>query len=131
VNALAWRTYLPADAIKVKAEQGWITLSGEVEWDYQRESAKDAVRNLLGVVGVSDSITVKPSVSVGNVKFEIEAALKRRARNEAQGIFVAVNGSDVTLSGTAQSWSERELATDSAWATPGVSKVIDNIAISY
>ena len=130
-KALEWTTYLPANAIKIKAENGWISLSGEVEWDYQRESAKDAVRHLLGVVGVSDSMSVRPRVSMGDVKSEIEAALKRRATNSAQGISVAVNGSDVTLSGSAQSWSERQLAANSAWATAGVGKVIDNITISY
>ncbi len=130
-NTLAWTTYLPKDSIKVKAENGWITLSGEVEWDYQRESARSAVRNLLGVVGVSDVITIKPRVSMGAVKMEIEAALKRRAHNDAGRIKVEVSGSDVTLSGTAHDWAERALAASSAWATPGVSKVIDNVTIAY
>ena len=122
---------MPKDAIKVKAENGWITLSGEVEWDYQRRSAKDAVCSLLGVVGVSDQITVKPRASMGAVKSEIEAALKRRAQTDAQHITVDVRGADVTLTGTVHSWSERELAANSAWSTPGVRKVIDNITIAH
>jgi len=130
-NNLEWTSWLPKDSIKVKAENGWITLSGEVEWDYQRQSAKDAVRSLLGVVGVSDDILVKPKTSMSAVKSEIEAALKRRANSDAQHISVDVRGGDVTLSGSVHSWSERELAANSAWSTPGVRKVVDNITIAY
>jgi osmotically-inducible protein OsmY len=130
-NSLEWTSWLPKDSIKVKAENGWITLSGEVEWDYQRQSAKDAVRSLLGVVGVSDEISIKPKASMTAVKSEIEAALKRRAQTDAQQISVDVRGADVTLSGSVHSWSERELAASSAWSTPGVRKVVDNITIAY
>ena len=130
-NSLEWTSLLPKDSIKVKAENGWITLSGEVEWDYQRQSAKDAVRSLLGVVGVSDEISIKPKASMTAVKSEIEAALKRRAQTDAQQISVDVRGADVTLSGSVHSWSERELAASSAWSTPGVRKVVDNITIAY
>jgi osmotically-inducible protein OsmY len=130
-NVLDWNSWLPKDSIHVKAEKGWITLSGEVEWDYQRRSAKNSVRSLLGVVGVSDEISVKPRVSMSAVKSEIEAALKRRAHSDAQHITVDVRGSDVTLSGTVHSWSERELAASSAWSTPGVRQVVDNITIAY
>ena len=130
-HSLEWTSWLPKDSIKVKAENGWITLSGEVEWDYQRQSAKDAVRSLLGVVGVSDEISIKPKASMTAVKSEIEAALKRRAHTDAQQISVDVRGADVTLSGSVHSWSERELAASSAWSTPGVRKVVDNITIAY
>jgi osmotically-inducible protein OsmY len=129
-NVLEWTTYLPRDSLKVMAENGWITLSGEVEWDYQREIARSAVRNLLGVVGVNDTISIRPKVTSSAVKSDIEAALKRRAHGDAQRITVDVMGSDVTLSGTVHSWSERELAENSAWATAGVSRVIDNIKIA-
>jgi osmotically-inducible protein OsmY len=131
VNVLQWTTSLPANSVKVKSENGWITLSGELEWDYQRQVAKDAVRYLIGVTGVSDEITIKPKASSNAVKSEIEAALKRRAQSDAQGISVEVNSGNVTLSGTVHSWSERELAADSAWAAPGVRKVVDNITIAY
>jgi osmotically-inducible protein OsmY len=129
-NVLQWTTYLP-NSVKVKAEKGWITLSGEVEWDYQRRGARDAVRHLMGVTGVSEEIAIKPRASVSAVKAEIEAALKRHAQAEAQRVSVEVRGSDVTLAGTAQSWSEREQAAIAAWATPGVRNVIDNITIAY
>jgi osmotically-inducible protein OsmY len=130
-NVLQWNTYLPDNAIKVKAEAGWLTLSGEVEWDYQRQSAQSAVRCLLGVVGVSDTITLKPHASLTVVRSEIESALKRRAQADAQQIAVDVRGADVTLSGSVRNWAERDLATSAAWATPGVRKVIDNMTIAY
>jgi osmotically-inducible protein OsmY len=130
-NILEWTSWLPKDSIHVKVENGWITLSGEVEWDYQRQSARDAVRSLFGVTGVSEEMTVRPKVSQSAIKSEIEAALKRRAHTDAEHIKVNVSGGDVTLSGTAHSWAERDLAANSAWSAPGVRKVVDNITISY
>jgi osmotically-inducible protein OsmY len=130
-NVLQWATYLSPDSIKVKVEGGWITLSGEVEWDYQRQTTIDAVRHLSGVTGVSDQIVIKPKVSSTLVKSDIEAALKRRARTDAQRISVEVQGSDVTLTGSVHSWSERDLARDSAWGTPGVRNVVDKMTVSY
>lgn len=102
-----------------------------MEWEYQRATATDAVRHLAGVTGVSDAIAIKPKVSSTLVKSDIEAALKRRARTDAQKISVAVQGSDVTLTGSVHSWSERDLARDSAWGTPGVRNVVDNMTVSY
>ncbi len=129
--ALQSATYFSPNDIKVKVENGWITLSGEVEWDYQRQSSVAAVRHLLGVTGVSDKIALKPKVSSVLVKSEIEAALKRRARTDAQKISVDVQGSDVTLTGSVHSWSDRDLARESAWSTPGVRNVVDKMSISY
>lgn len=131
LNVLQWTTSLPANAIQVKSEHGLITLSGELEWDYQREAARDAVRYLIGVTGISDQITIKPKASSGVVKSQIEAALKRRSQGDAERICVEVNRDNVTLSGTVHSWSERELAANTAWASPGVRKVVDNITIAY
>jgi osmotically-inducible protein OsmY len=130
-NVLQWATYFPADSIHVKVESGWITLSGDVQWDYQRQTAADAIRHLSGVTGVSNQIVVEPSVSSILVKSDIEAALKRRARSDAFKISVQVQGADVTLTGSVQSWSERELARDSAWGSPGVRNVVDNMTVSY
>ena len=130
-SALQWTTYLPKDSIKIMVEKGWITLKGETEWAYQRQAAKDAVRYLMGVTGVSDQIALKTKVAASTVKSDIEAALKRRAANESQMITVAVKGSDVTLSGNVHSWAERDLAAHSAWCTPGVSNVVDNIKVTY
>ena len=130
-NVLEWTTYLPKDAIKVMVENGWITLSGEVEWEYKKREATSAVRYLMGVTGVSDQITIKPLVSTSAVKTDIEAALKRRAVSDAQNISVEVHGSNVTLTGTVHNWSERELAASTAWCTPGVHNVVDNINVHY
>ena len=130
-DVLQWMTYLPKDSVTVMVEDGWVTLSGEVDWEYQRQAAAGGVRYLMGVTGVSDQIAVKPNVSLSAVKSDIEAALKRRATADAQKISVGVRGADVTLTGTVHSWSERDLARNAAWGTPGVRNVVDNITIAY
>jgi osmotically-inducible protein OsmY len=130
-NVLQYTTYLPEKSIKVKVESGWVTLSGEVTWEYQRQAAISAVRYLMGVKGVNDQLVIKPSISAPVVKADIEAALKRRAQKDAQQISVSVQGTDITLSGKVHSWSERELATNTAWASPGVKSVVDNITLTY
>ncbi len=130
-NVLQWTTNSPNDAVKVMVEDGWITLTGSVEWDYQRLAAAEAVRHLLGVSGLSDQITLKPKVAGSSVKFEIQAALDRRAKSDAKNISVKVDGGNVTLSGVVNSWNERQLARNSAWGTPGVNNVIDNITVAY
>ena len=133
-NVLEWTSSLPAGAIKVMVEGGWVTLSGNVDWQYQRQAATDGVRYLMGVTGVSDQISIKPSlplVSATAVKSDIEAALKRTSIADAKKISVAVHGSDVTLSGTVHSWGERDTATNSAWGTPGVHNVVDMMTLAY
>jgi osmotically-inducible protein OsmY len=130
-NVLQWSTYLTKDSVKIMVEGGWVTLSGEVNWEYQRQAAVDAIRYLMGVKGVTNLITIKPTVSAPLVKSDIEAALKRRAQKDSNSISVSVNGSDVTLSGSVHSWSDRDLATHTAWGTPGVHKVINNTTITY
>jgi len=130
-NVLQWSTNSPNNAVKVMVENGWVTLTGSVEWDYQRLAAAEAVRYLLGVSGLSDQITLKPKVAGSSVKFEIEAALDRRAKSDAQDISVEVEGGNVTLSGVVNSWNERQLARNSAWGTPGVHNVIDNMTVAY
>jgi osmotically-inducible protein OsmY len=130
-NVLQWTTFLPKDSVKIKVEGGWVTLSGEVSWEYQRKAAVDAVRYLMGVKGLSDSIVIKPALSAPLVKADIEAALKRRAHKDSNSISVSVNGSDVTLSGSVHNWSDRDLATHTAWGTPGVRNVINNTTLSY
>jgi osmotically-inducible protein OsmY len=128
-NILQWTTYLPQDCVKVAVENGWITLSGDVDWEYQRQAAARGVRYLTGVTGVNDTIFIKPKVSVSGVQSDIEAALKRRAKADAQNISVEVRGAEVKLSGTAHSWPERELARHAAWSIPGVRNVVDNINV--
>jgi len=130
-NVLEWSTYVSKDRVKVMVETGWITLTGDVDWEYQRQAAEGAVRYLMGVTGVSNQIAIKAIASSIAVKSDIEAALKRRAITDAQDILVAVNGANVTLTGTIQNWSERDLARNSAWGTPGVRNVIDKMTVEY
>lgn len=130
-DTLSWTSYLPTDAVKVMVEDGWLTLTGEVEWQYQRQDAETSVRYLSGVTGVSNEIAIKPSLTAKVVKSDIEAALKRRATEDAKTISVAVKDSVVTLSGTVHSWPERDLATQSAWGTPGVYNVVDKMTLAF
>jgi osmotically-inducible protein OsmY len=130
-NVLEWSSYAPAGSIQVMVEKGWVTLTGKVQWEFERHGATEAVHHLLGVTGVSDQITIKQMVSPAVVKAGIEAALKRRAHADAQVIAVEVKGSDVILSGTAHTWAERDLANNAAWGAPGVTSVVDRITLAF
>lgn len=130
-NVLEWTTNWPKNHVKVMVESGWVTLSGELDYEYQREMASSAVRHLMGVVGVSNQTTVKATLTTVHVKDEIKAALKRRALTDADEIVVTVDGGKVTLSGVVHSWSERDMVSDSVWNTAGVTTVNDNISVAY
>jgi osmotically-inducible protein OsmY len=127
--ALKWHALVPADRIQVKVEKGWITLKGEVDWDYQRQSAEKAVRPLTGVVGISNAMTLKAVTAPSNVANRIRDALARHAEHEAKHIEVMVNGAVVTLRGTVDSWSERSAAFGAAWSAPGVLSVVNEIVV--
>jgi osmotically-inducible protein OsmY len=129
LNALDWSISVPSDRIKVKVSKGWITLEGNVEWQYQKAAAEKAVRFLIGVKGVSNLIEVKPQVSTTVVKSAIEAALKRSAEVDANRITVETHGDKVTLRGCVRSRFEREEAERAAWAAPGVRSVDNRITI--
>jgi len=128
-RVLSWTTYLEQDSIKIVVEKGLVTLSGEVHWDYERRSAVAVIRHLRGVIGVLDHIVIKEKVAPETVKSDIEAALKRRAINDAQAVRVVVKDADVILSGTVHSPSERDLIDYAAWNAKGVWNVINNIKI--
>jgi len=130
-NVLDWNASLPAGAVTVMVENGWVTLAGTVDWQYQRQAAADSIRFLLGVTGVSDQIGLKPALSAKSVKADIEAALKRSALADARQISVEVHGAEVTLGGTVHNWAEREAASNSAWGTPGVRTVVDEMRLVY
>jgi osmotically-inducible protein OsmY len=130
-NVLEWLGALPVDSVKAMVEGGWVTLTGSVEWQYQRHAAVDAVRPLLGVRGVTDQMALKPQASTTAVKADIEAALQRRALTDAQQVTVRVRGAEVTLGGTVHSWAERDLAKQAAWSAPGVHQVVDDMALMY
>jgi osmotically-inducible protein OsmY len=132
LNVLAWNVVVPKDVIKVKVTKGWVTLSGVVEWSFQKHNAEREVSRLIGVKGVTDEIEVKPSRTPvsGEIKTGIEAALKRSAEVEARRIDVEIRGSTVVLTGAVSSWPERNAAERAAWAGPGVSKVENKLLIS-
>lgn len=128
-NVLEWSTSVPNGNIKIMVEKGFVTLSGSVDWQYQKLVAASSVRYLMGVTGISNQIAIKPRASLSAVAADIEAALKRTALLDATKIHVAVNGSDVTLTGTVHNWAERETATTAAWGAPGVREVIDEMTL--
>ncbi|MDG6745595.1 BON domain-containing protein, partial [Staphylococcus aureus] len=118
-----------AEKIKVVVKNGWLTLEGHVEWNFQKEWAERAVRSISGVKGVTNLITVEPRVNPVDVKKKIEDALVRSAQVDAQRVEVIVDGGKVTLKGTVRSWAERQEAERSAWAAPGVTSVDNQIRI--
>ena len=128
-SALKWHALVPAERIQVKVEKGWVTLKGEVDWNYQRESAEKAVRPLTGVVGVSNAITLKVTTTPANVATRIRDALARHADHEAKHIEVSVDGSVVTLRGKVDSWTARTAAYGAAWSAPGVLTVVNEIRV--
>jgi osmotically-inducible protein OsmY len=126
---LSWDARLQGDAITVKVEQGWITLTGQVRWSGEREFALSDVKRLSGVVGVTDAITIRPAAAPDDVRAQIEDALRRQALLGAAIIQVSAQQGTVILSGKVHSWAERAAARRTAWAAPGVTDVIDNLHI--
>ncbi|MGZ3480932.1 MAG: BON domain-containing protein [Myxococcaceae bacterium] len=117
------------EKIKVIVRSGWITLEGDVDWNFQRERAEKAVRHVKGALGVINSLVVKPAVQPGEVRKQIEEAFRRSALVDASRVRVETVGSEVVLSGTVRSWAEREEAERAAWAAPGVTKVDNRITV--
>jgi osmotically-inducible protein OsmY len=130
IAALKWDYEVPDGKVKVVVNDGWITLDGTVDWQFQRDAADRCVRYLLGVVGVTNKISIKPSAKWIDVKTKIEDAFRRNADLDARRISVVTSDGRVTLTGTVRSWSERDAAVSSAWAAPGVTRVEDDLVIS-
>jgi osmotically-inducible protein OsmY len=130
LNALQWHVAVPDGVVKVLVKDGWVTLSGEVEWAFQRKAAEKSVRYLRGVTGLSNLITVKPRVEPRDVKAEIEAALTRTAIAEAKQIHIDTSLGKVTLTGHVSSWAERHAVDKAAWAAPGVTYVDNRLTIA-
>lgn len=130
VNVLEWIAYVPDNSVKVLVEDGYITLTGKVDWEYQRRAAVNSIRNLMGVKGVSDQLKITSKVSVNSIRTDVQSALERGARSDSDQIQVTVDGGEVTLTGNVRSWSERYLARHAAWGTSGVSNVLDNMIVT-
>jgi len=128
-STLKWDVLVPK-AVTAVVRDGWVTLAGQVDWNFEREAAERAVRYLTGVVSVSNSITLKKTeASAAQVKEKVEAALQRQATTDAKSIHVDTNGSQVTLTGHASSWQSVVDASNAAWAARGVSQVVDKLKI--
>jgi osmotically-inducible protein OsmY len=129
VSSLGWQVSVPDNRLQVLVQNGWITLRGEVDWQFQRKAAENAVRLLAGVRGVSNQISIKASEQPKDLKRRIESALARNASGEANSVRVALKDGRVTLEGKVHSWHDRKIVEDAVWAAPGVSAVEDKIQI--
>ncbi|WP_031239362.1 BON domain-containing protein [Asticcacaulis sp. AC466] len=129
VNVLAWDGNVPSDAIKVAVSKGWVTLSGQVEWYFQKEAAAQDIRRLMGVIGVSNEAVVKPKIDTDVIAEDIEFALNR-AWFDTKRIKVAADGGKVTLTGKVETWSDWEEASEVAWAAKGVTSIENDIIIA-
>ena len=130
LQALSWDSEVPDNSVTVEVEKGWVTLSGSVDWFFQRTAAEEDVRKLRGVIGVINNIKIKPRVQASDVRAKIKAAFARNAQIDADHIGVATDGGKVTLTGNVDSWYERGLAESTAWSAPGVTQVDDLLTVS-
>jgi osmotically-inducible protein OsmY len=130
IDRLAWDVSVPKDAVEVEVENGWVTLTGQVDWNYQKEAAEQDIRPLFGVTGLSNQIRMKPRVNASNVSDDIMHALHRSWFFDPKTITVTAVGGKVRLTGTVHSWHDRQLAESTAWAAPGATAVENNIAVA-
>jgi osmotically-inducible protein OsmY len=129
VHALNWNSTIPQGKVLVTVDNGWVTLKGDVEWQYERQEAERAVRRLLGVKGVSNLIRVKPGATPSDLKRQIEDALVRNAQIDAERVTVEVQGSKAILRGKVRSWAELQEAERVAWLAPGITSVDNHISL--
>jgi osmotically-inducible protein OsmY len=129
VAALKWNTMVPAGRVTLSVSNGWLTIQGTLDWQYQKDAAARAVRDLTGVRGVSNEIVVTPHINTSDVQAKIEAAFRRSAEIDARRVKVAALDGKVVLSGNVRSWAERQEAERAAWAAPGVTQVEDRLTV--
>lgn len=130
LKIIDWSSDVPDGDIKIIVQDGWVTLEGEVDWQYQKETVERAVRKLSGVVGIHNELALRPRVDAVNIQRSIEEALKRNAEVDAEGIHVKVQGDVVKLEGRVHLWRQRQIAERAAWSVPGVKEVIDHILLA-
>ncbi|MGB4360804.1 MAG: BON domain-containing protein [Rhodoferax sp.] len=128
-HALSWNTSVPQDRVKVAVEKGWVTLKGDLDWNFQRRAVERIVRPLKGVVGITDNIQLKTLPVPLKLQERIQEALTRQAMREARRIEVSVEGSEVTLRGHVHSWAERNAAEGASWSAPGVTRVNNQLLV--
>ena len=130
ISAFASNVIIPQDKIKVKVENGWVDLDGELPWDYQREITENAIQFLPGIKGIFNNITINPDTDDTVSKNKVEEALKRSAVDERE-ITVSVTGTTVTLTGTVHSWQQKKEAGRIAWKTPGIKHLKNKLEVDY
>ncbi len=130
IERLSWNVSVPKDSVQVKVEQGWVTLTGQVDWWYQKDAAEHDIRPLLGVVGVSNLATIKPRVNTAGLSDNITHALHRSWFFDPEEVHVRAEGGKVVLTGTVHSFHEREVAAQTAWAAPGATMVENDLAVA-
>ena len=129
IERLSWNVSVPRDSVQVKVENGWVTLTGQVDWWFQKQAAEHDIRPLHGVVGVSNQATVKPRVNTATLSEDITHALHRSWFSDPEAVHVRTDGGKVVLTGTVNSFYERQVAARTAWAAPGATNVENDIAV--
>jgi len=129
VRAIRWHTELPQDTISVKVRDGWVTLEGTVDWNYQRKRAADVVRPLTGLRGLTNTLTVAPRATSSDIRDRIRNALEREVNREAKNLVIEIDGDTVRLSGVVHSWIERRNAERAAWSAPGITDVVNDLEV--
>jgi len=128
-DSLKWQSAVQENKVKVTVEKGWVTLEGEVDWEFQKKAIKNIVSNLTGVKGIGNLITVKPSVSAKDIKQKIAAAFHRSATIDSEKIQIDVHGNKAILSGKVRSWAEKKEAQNASWSAPGITFVENKLEI--
>jgi osmotically-inducible protein OsmY len=128
-DTLKWDSVVQDDKVRVKVEDAWVTLEGIVDWEFQKESVKSSIKSLVGIRGISNNITVKPSVTAKDIKQKISLAFHRSATVDASKVEIEIEGSKAILTGRVRSWSEKNDAEDAAWKAEGITAIENKLVI--